>query len=149
MAIRVALAAACLIASVTAQAVGYAAPSSRHRKEKASQIANIPSCAGPNSTPSRAPDRTKTHSVTLSWNASNPRSNTPRDAIRGYYVYRSLSSHTYTEISRLNALPLAGTRCIDSTVELNGTYFYVVKAVSVGGTRSDFSAQVSVVIPSH
>jgi hypothetical protein len=87
------------------------------------------------------------HSVTLSWNAVSPASNSPRDLIKGYYVYRSLVSHTYTEGSRITASPLPGTQCIDTTVEAQKTYFYIVKAVTEGGTQSGSSIEIKALVP--
>ena len=64
--------------------------------QAAPQPANIPSCNGVPSGSSAAPAPLQisphAHSVTLSWNAATPASMSPRDAIKGYYVYRSLSS---------------------------------------------------------
>src|SRR5208282_4166656 len=86
---------------------------------KAMPQGGVPSCAGNASagsgqTPSDA-DR-HYHSVTLSWNAAVPASNLPGDAIKGYYVYRSVTSRSYSESNRISQAPVRGTRCIDAAV---------------------------------
>ncbi len=87
------------------------------------------------------------HSVTLSWNAAIPVSHSPQDAIKGYYVYRSLTSHTYAESDRISPSPLKGTKCVDTTVEPHKTYFYVVKAVAEGGAQSGASSEIKAAVP--
>jgi hypothetical protein len=67
--------------------------------------------------------------------------------IKGYYVYRSLVSHTYNENDRITALALPGTQCVDTAVEAQKTYFYIVKAVTEGGTRSGSSIEIKAVVP--
>jgi len=111
----------------------------------------IPSCAGilsPALPPTSSHTGAKPHSVTLSWNAAVPKSPDYVDAINGYYVYRSLTSHTYVEGNRLNSSPIAGTQCVDGAVDPGGVYFYAVKALSQGGAESDFSTEVKAVVPS-
>jgi len=88
------------------------------------------------------------HSVTLSWNAATPGSKSPGDAIKGYYVYRSSKSHSYTEKNRISVALLPDTRCVDSTVEPGKVYFYTVKAISRSGQPSPLSAEVKAVVPS-
>ncbi len=117
----------------------------------APRAADAPSCSGiSRPSPGQAPAYATRpqHSVTLSWNSAVPASRSPRDAIKGYYVYRSLASRNYAESSRISESPLAGTRCVDSTVEPQKTYFYVVKAVTEGGTQSGSSVEVRAVVPS-
>lgn len=111
----------------------------------------IPSCAGilsPALPPTSSPTGAKPHSVTLSWNASVPKSPVYIDAINGYYVYRSLKSHTYAESNRLNSSPIAGAQCIDGAVDPGGVYYYAVKALSQGGAESDFSSEIKAEVPS-
>ena len=108
----------------------------------------IPSCSGDLSAPAaEVPGGSKPHSVTLSWKASVPISTSPRDAIRGYYVFRSLKSETYTDRDRISVLPLVGTRCRDATVEPRRTYYYVVKSLAESGAQSMVSAEIKAVIP--
>jgi hypothetical protein len=115
------------------------------------QIISIPLCSGepPAASPIRqAPAAGSTrHSVTLSWNPSLPVSNSPNDAIKGYYVYRSQSPETYTDGNRINSLPLVGTQCLDNAVEPRATYYYVVKAVAKSGAQSVVSREIKAVIP--
>lgn len=89
----------------------------------------------------------KQHSVTLSWVPSTPVSDSPADAIKGYLVYRSPSSQTYTEKDKLNSVPLTSTRCVDATVSSRATYYYVVKAVAENGAQSVASKELKAVIP--
>jgi hypothetical protein len=115
------------------------------------QPGNIPSCSGASPGPSAAhaasPANPHPHFVTLSWNPVTPASNSPRDLIKGYVVYRSLVSHTYTETDRITAFPLAGTQCLDTTVESRKTYFYVVKSVTASGEKSSASVEIKAVVP--
>jgi hypothetical protein len=117
----------------------------------APQPGDIPLCNGAGSGSSggqlAAQAKPHPHVVTLSWNAVIPASHSPRDLIKGYYVYRSLVSHTYHQGDRITALPLPGTQCIDTTVEPQKTYFYVVKAVTEGGTQSGSSIEIKAVVP--
>lgn len=108
----------------------------------------IPSCSGDLSAPAaEVPGGSKPHSVTLSWKPSLPISTSPRDAIRGYYVFRSLKSGAYTDRDRISILPLAGTRCIDATVKPRNTYYYVVKSLAENSAESVVSAEIKAVIP--
>jgi len=120
-----------------------AATAVQPEKPKAPLPANdIPSCAT-GSQISSSP-----HAVTLSWNPGIPRSNAPADAIKGYYVYRSLSSQTYAERNRMNDVLLQGTRCVDTSVEAGNTYYYAVKTITVGGGQSGLSKEIKAVVPS-
>jgi hypothetical protein len=112
---------------------------------------DAPPCSGASSRPSpgKAPSDASRHphSVTLSWNATVPASNSPKDAIKGYYVYRSLTSKTYAESNRISESPVHGTRCVDPTVEPRKTYFYVVKTLTEGGKLSGSSIEIRAVVP--
>jgi hypothetical protein len=88
------------------------------------------------------------HSVTLSWKASIPVSKSPRDAVTGYYVYRSRTSQKHILTDRLNAQPITGTVCVDREVEPHTTYFYSIRALSQGGAQSIFSHEAKAVVPS-
>ncbi len=122
---------------------------------KAAQATEIPMCHGASSGSSAGlssghgpvPGSAHPHSVTLSWNAAVAASNSPRDAIKGYYVYRSSASHTYAESDRINESPLQGTRCVDTAVEARKTYFYIVKAVTEAGKQSRASIEIKAVVP--
>jgi hypothetical protein len=103
--------------------------------------------AGHSSSQSSPQAKTVPHSVTLSWNASAPRSNSKQDAILGYYVYRSRTSKSYNESNQLNSDPILGTRCIDTTVAPKETYFYVVRAVAGNKKKSDNSNEAKATIP--
>jgi hypothetical protein len=108
----------------------------------------IPLCSGPAGGGwASAQGKPHPHSVTLSWKAAVPASSSSRDAIQGYYVYRRLASQTYTEANRMSESPLRETRCVDPAVEPRKTYYYAVRTVTDGGTRSAFSAEIKAVIP--
>jgi hypothetical protein len=113
---------------------------------------DIPLCSGASSGAAAghapSPGNQHPHSVTLSWNAAQPESNSPRDAIKGYYVYRSLASHTYAEGNRISQSLVHGTQCVDTGVDAKRTYFYVVKAVTEGGEQSGSSIEIKAVVPS-
>jgi hypothetical protein len=115
------------------------------------QPKDIPACNGAvsGSSAGQMPAQANPHPhfVTLSWNAVSPASSSARDKIKGYYVYRSLISHTYNENDRVNAFPLPGTQCVDTAVEAQKTYFYMVKAVTEGGTQSGSSIEIKAVVP--
>jgi hypothetical protein len=111
----------------------------------------IPLCNGALSSPagqSSSEGKPHSHSVTLSWKPAIPASSSPRNGIKGYYVYRSLTSHTYTEGNRMSTFPLPGIQCVDTTVEPQKTYFYVVKAVTADGKKSDSSIEIKAEVPS-
>jgi hypothetical protein len=129
-----------------------ATPSPSTEAAKVSQPGDIPLCSGAPSGASagHAPSQGNLHPhlVTLSWNAALPTSNSPQDAIKGYYVYRSLTSHTYAEGNRISQSLVRGTQCVDTTVEPKKTYFYVVKAVTEGGEQSGSSIEIKAIVPS-
>jgi hypothetical protein len=112
---------------------------------------DVPLCSGASlgSSAGQAPSPVNLHphSVTLSWNAALPKSNSPLDVIKGYYVYRSLTSHTYSEANRISESPLRRTQCVDTTVGPRKTYFYVVKTVTEGGRQSDSSIEIKAEVP--
>ena len=140
-----------LAVSCTDQVKSPAAQTLSLGDAKAAQPAGIPTCDGRGPSQVEAhPDfhsHPHPHSVTLSWNASVPASNSARDAIKGYYVYRSLKSHTYAERNKISESLLQGTRCVDARVEARKTYFYVVKAVTEAGTQSNSSIETKAVVP--
>jgi len=78
-----------------------------------------------------------THSVDLSWDASS--------AVAGYNLYRG--SQASGPFSRINSALDATTTYTDTSVQAGSTYYYVATAVDSGGVESEYSAAVSVVIP--
>jgi hypothetical protein len=125
-------------------------PLSLEVAKSALPIADAPACSGKSlraSAGQSAPLSPGAHSVTLTWNAVAPRSTSPRDAIEGYYVYRSLTSRAFPESTRISEAPLRGTRCLDTNVEPRKTYFYTVKAVTQAGKLSGASVEVQTVVP--
>lgn len=122
----------------------------RNRRNPRDTQGGIPSCTGVASAASRrAPSNAtlRPHSVTLSWNAAAPITSSARDGIKGYYVYRSVTSQSYSESNRISQSPVRATRCIDIAVEPQTTYFYVVKALSESGLQSAYSAEIRAVVP--
>jgi hypothetical protein len=121
------------------------------RPKDSPQATEIPPCTGsPIHSPSgHAPSQISPHphSVTLSWNATVPTSSSPRDAIKGYSVYRSLTSHIYAESNRISESLVRGTQCVDSAVRPRKTYFYAVRAVTEEGRQSTFSIEIKAVVP--
>lgn len=87
------------------------------------------------------------HSVKLSWGRSRPATNLARDAVVGYYVYRSAVSHD-PKPQRINSKPWADTTYTDPEVEPGKTYFYVARGVTAKGVESGPSNEVKVVMPS-
>jgi hypothetical protein len=89
------------------------------------------------------------HKVTLSWNPSTPLTNSPRDAIIGYNVYRrSAANSNYDDKNnKMNSATLLGTKCVDILVQTGQTYFYVIKAISASGAVSGRSNEAKAVIP--
>jgi hypothetical protein len=140
-----------LALSSLGQACNHARQGSSLEEVKASPPpVDIPACNGSGLSAGRAPSQVNPHPhyVTLSWNAAVPVSKSPRDAIKGYDVYRSLTSETYGESNKISETPVKGTRCIDSNVEARATYFYVVRAVTEGGKQSGSSLEIKAVVPS-
>jgi hypothetical protein len=140
-----------LALSSLGQACNHAKQTSGLTEEakQASQPVEIPACNGLGPSSARAPSQGNPHphSVTLSWNAAVPASSSPRDAIKGYYVFRSPTSQTYGASNRISQTPVTGTRCIDSNVEARTTYFYIVRAVTEGGKQSGYSPEIKAVVP--
>jgi hypothetical protein len=115
---------------------------------KTSSQDSVPSCAGAPTGPvgRKSPARHSRHTILLSWTASNPASKEEKDAVKGYYIYRSRVSHRYPPKSRLNEAPIAGTSCVDRSALPRTMYFYSVKAVSQSGVQSLFSGEAKAVI---
>jgi len=79
------------------------------------------------------------HSVTLSWTAST-------SDVVGYNIYRG-TQHSGPYTLKLNSSPQAGTTFTDSTVQSGATYYYVVAAQDANQVQSDYSNEVSAIIP--
>jgi len=77
--------------------------------------------------------------VLLSWKASAP-PDAKHSAAAGYCVYRGTDPKNLPN-QLLNPIAFTqGTSCTDNNSVQNGvTYYYVVRAVSAGGTPSDAS----------
>jgi hypothetical protein len=84
--------------------------------------------------------------VNLTWKAS------PSSGVK-YNVYRSSTKGDCLKAKldhceKINPSPVAGTSYTDSAVQVGQSYFYVVKAVSSGGTESGPSNEAPAVISS-
>jgi hypothetical protein len=78
------------------------------------------------------------HSVTLSWSPSV-------STVVGYNAYFSASSGgPYT---KLTGSPVAATSYTDSAVQSGETCYFVVTSVDSSNTESDYSAEVSALVP--
>ena len=99
-----------------------------------------------------APQNTGHHSVTLSWNASAPSSNSEGKAV-GYCLYRSKKQHaakqnsTCSDCEQINSQPIIETRCLDNLVEDGTTYYYVVTSTNAKGKISSSSNEIPVQVP--
>ena len=83
--------------------------------------------------------QTTQHTVSLSWTASV-------SSVVGYNVYRG-TQHSGPYPVSLTSSPHAGTTFTDSTVQSGITYYYVVAAVDANHLESEYSNEVSAVIP--
>jgi len=86
------------------------------------------------------------HSVKLTWNPSVPVSTSTRDAIVGYFVYRSKKPHD-PNAKQINRTLIAGTTFVDVHVEPGKVYYYTTRAKSAGGMLSGPSNEAQAVIP--
>ncbi len=78
------------------------------------------------------------HSASLSWDAS-------ASQVIGYYIYRSTHSGSYT--TPLNQTPQIALTYTDTAVNSGVTYYYVVTAVDSNSQQSNYSNEVTAVIP--
>jgi len=77
-------------------------------------------------------------SVTLTWTANI------EEDLEGYNIYRSLLSHPYKWGSPINRIdPIIESRFVDSGLEPEMTYYYVVTALDEEPNESGFSEMVS------
>ena len=82
---------------------------------------------------------TVSHSVSLTWTASNSPS------IAGYNVYRSTTNGgSYTQI---NSSLVATTSYTDTNVTAGQTYYYVTTAVDTSNNQSAYSTQAQATVP--
>jgi hypothetical protein len=87
------------------------------------------------------------YGVVLDWEAS------PSEGVTGYNDYRSHVSGGCTDTPpvschQLNSIPLPCCKAGDTSVEAGNTYYYWVTAVdSTTGLQSNFTNQVTAVIP--
>jgi hypothetical protein len=71
--------------------------------------------------------------VFLSWNDN-------QDPVIGYNIYRTTIPHLNYE--KVNSSPLAQTSYIDSNLDADTSYFYVITAVDSLGNESNFSKEI-------
>src|ERR1700685_3409408 len=105
-------------------------------------VPNCPTLSAP--MVSSAPPANGGHRVTLTWNASAP-PDPKHSAAIGYCIYRGAPGDPNPGL--INSTPLPGTSCIDDLVAHGGSYRYVVRAISAGGTTSVTSNPATVGIP--
>ena len=91
-------------------------------------------------------EKRPSHSVTLTWKPSVPISNSPRDKVIGYIVYRSTRPHDPQSVP-INSTRVIDARFIDHDVEPGKVYYYVTRAVSASGALSAPSNEVRAEIP--
>jgi hypothetical protein len=95
------------------------------------------------------------HKVTLTWNASAPRTSSG-SAVAGYCLYRSLIQYRQElkqdprckHCEQINKVPVATTGCVDDFVVDEAKYYYVVTAIDANSNWSVPSNDVFVPIPS-
>jgi hypothetical protein len=95
------------------------------------------------------------HKVTLTWNASAPRTSSG-SAVAGYCLYRSRIRYRKElkqdprckHCEQINKVPVATTGCIDDFVVDKANYYYVVTAIDANSNLSAPSNDVFVPIPS-
>jgi hypothetical protein len=86
--------------------------------------------------------------IYLTWKASSSA------GVKYYNVYRSGTQGDCLKAKpdsckKINPSPVTTTSYTDSAVQVGQSYFYVVKAVSSGGTESSPSNEAPVVVTSH
>ncbi len=101
----------------------------------ASDATNSPTVESLTGTGTPAP----THTVSLSWTASNSQ------GVIGYNVYRGI--RTGGPYSKINPVLNASTLYTDATVVDGTTYYYVTTAVNSSNEESGYSNQTTAVIP--
>jgi hypothetical protein len=101
----------------------------------ASNATNSPTVESLTGTGTPAP----THTVNLSWTASNSQ------GVIGYNIYRGIK--TGGPYSKINPVLNASTLYTDSTVVDGTTYYYVTTAVNSSNEESGYSNQSTAVIP--
>ena len=84
---------------------------------------------------------TSSYEVNLGWDAPSSSS----DPVAGYNVYRSANGGT--SYQQLNASTIGGTTYVDTTVQADATYDYMVESVDASGVTSAPSNIASVTIP--
>jgi hypothetical protein len=100
--------------------------------------------------PDHSPGAVHKHCVKLTWRASVPASNLPKDKVIGYKIYRSEKSHD-PKPQQINSKLCTNTAYVDTDVTPGKTYFYVVSGVARGvpsDKESGFSNQAPAPIPS-
>jgi hypothetical protein len=105
----------------------------------------------PSSGISPQPITTSHHKVMLSWNPS-PLPSHGQSEVAGYCLYRTKSNQPQkiancAACEQINAFAFGGVSCVDSVVEDNAKYQYVVAAVDKNGTLSSPSNWAPAPIP--
>jgi len=127
----------CILGQIPQTAAGQEAPSKNIRVQSAFSEPLGEAAANP------VPH---SHSVTLSWKASQPASQAAGDVVIGYIVYRSTKAHDPNTVP-LNSTHISGTTYVDDKVQAGKTYYYVTRAMSKSGKLSSPSNEARVEIP--
>jgi hypothetical protein len=92
------------------------------------------------------------HTVTLTWKANAASTNRATNTV-GYCLYRRKRSSIPKKISDckdcelVSPVPIAGTGCVDNSVQDGVTYYYVVTAANESSRISDSSNEAPAEIP--
>lgn len=78
-----------------------------------------------------------TPQVTLAWDAS------PSSSVSGYRLYYGVSSRNYTNVLDVGDLTTATV----SNLVVSTTYYFAVTAYDIAGLESDYSSEISYVVP--
>ena len=126
------------IAGAQAQAGASSTPNVRQpSKSKATSrpAAQPTPCPHSGISPIQSSSTTGHHKVVLSWNPSAPSSNGHTDVV-GYCLYRTKDDMSPNEANcadceQINRFAFSGVSCLDTVVEDNAKYKYVVAAVDI------------------
>jgi hypothetical protein len=139
---------------VQAQARASPTPNARQlSKSKAtpSSATHPTPCPHSGISPIRSSSTTGHHKVVLSWNPSTPSSNGHTDTV-GYCLYRTKDDTPPKEANcadceQINPFAFNGVSCLDTVVEDNAKYKYVVAAVDINSHISSPSNWAPASIP--
>jgi hypothetical protein len=143
-----------VVQTAGAQAQASSTPNVRQpSKSKAtpSPAAQPTPCPNSGISPIQSSSTTSHHKVVLSWNPSAPSSDGHTDAV-GYCLYRTKDDMPPNEANcadceQTNPFAFSGVSCLDTVVEDNAKYKYVVAAVDINRHLSSPSNWAPAAIP--